>query len=50
MPAKSKAQNRMMQARCRGRSKGKGPSKETACEYVRKTKGTKSLPKRKGKK
>ena len=51
MPAKSKAQNRMMQGICKGSIKPrKGlPSKKVACEFVEKTKNVKRLPERKKK-
>jgi len=47
MPAKSKAQYRLMQAVCHGtaKKKPKGLSKEEACEYV-KGQSPKGLPKK----
>jgi len=48
MPAKSKAQNRLMQAACRGKTKSKVP-KKVACEYVAATQSVKNLPERKKK-
>ncbi len=52
MPAKSKAQFRMMEAIAHGAKpkSGKGPSKAVAQEYVTATKSPKSLPERKTKK
>ena len=45
MPAKSKAQNRLMQAAARGDTR-LGVARKVAREFVRKTKGVKHLPER----
>jgi hypothetical protein len=47
MPARSKAQYRLMQGVASGSIKKKGLSKKVAKEYVGKTKSYSSLPKRK---
>lgn len=50
MPAKSKAQNRMMQMAAHNPAMAKkmGVPQETAKEYAKGTKTTKGLPERKG--
>ena len=46
MPAKSKAQFKLMKGVCEGSIKKKGLSRKTACEYV-KGQSPKGLPKKK---